>query len=67
MNIRYNKKLYTVYLCDEGTLDTVIEVNGHRHYFDNEYASECRNKTTGEMTKKGLRELAIEVLDSEID
>lgn len=61
MKIRYGHKLHEVFLCDDGTMDTVIEVDGVEHRFDCEYASNMRDKT-GAMTERGLRELGLEVL-----
>ena len=61
MRIRYGGKLHDVYLSDDGTLDTVIEVDGTEHRFDGEYAAEYRDRD-GAMTIKGLRSLALEVL-----
>jgi len=64
MIIRYDGRQYNVYLEDDGTMDTVISIDGKTHRFDCEYASSFR-KRNGEMTKKGLRELAIEAIDSD--
>ena len=64
MKINYAGKRHNVYLCDDGTMDTVIEVDGKEHRFDCEYASEFRKKD-GKMTERGLRALAIEALDSD--
>ena len=66
MRIRWQNKEHQVFLCDDGTLDTVISVDGKEHRFDGEYASQFR-KRDGSMTAKGLRALAIEVLEEEID
>ena len=49
------------YLGDDGTLDTIIVVNGREFRFDTEYASHYRMKS-GEMTTKGLKELALECI-----
>ena len=62
MIIRYHGQ-HEVYLVDDGTMDTVISVDGEQHRFDGEYASQFRNKQTGAMTAKGLRALAMEVID----
>ena len=62
MLIQYSKKeRYKVYLIDDGTLDTVIEINGKEFRFDSEYADVYRNEK-GEMTEKGLKELAEEII-----
>jgi hypothetical protein len=55
-------KKYECYLGDDGTLDTVIIVNGHEFRFDAEYAAYFRN-SHGAMTKKGFKELCHECID----
>ena len=50
---------HNAYLSDDGTLDTVIEVDGQEFRFDGEYASTYRRRD-GSMTEKGVRELARE-------
>tara|TARA_R110002020_G_C15836421_1_gene734731 strand:+ start:208 stop:441 length:234 start_codon:yes stop_codon:yes gene_type:complete len=62
MLIEYSKKeKYEVYLIDDGTLDTVIEINGKEFRFDSEYANIYRNEK-GEMTEESLKELAEETI-----
>jgi len=61
MLIKDGKYTYEVFLIDDGSLDTVIEINGKIFRFDSEYASIYRNKD-GEMTEKGLKELAEETI-----
>jgi len=61
MLIKDGKYTYEVFLIDDGSLDTVIEINGKIFRFDSEYASIYRNKS-GEMTEEGLRELAEETI-----
>jgi hypothetical protein len=69
MTIRYEGAMYDVFLVDDGTLDTVIEVTrrrdqtSHVERFDQEYASGFR-KRSGEMTREGLRVLGREVIDA---
>lgn len=53
---------HNVKLCDDGSLDTVIEVDGKEHRFSTEFASQYRKKD-GSMTIKGLFELAKEVIE----
>ena len=53
---------HEIYLCDDGTMDTVISIDGEEHRFDGEYASQFRD-TEGNMTENGLKELAEEILD----
>lgn len=69
MRIKYDGKLWDVYLLDDGTLDTVISVQpvagnfaAQETRYDCEFASQYR-KNTGEMTIKGLRELGIGAIE----
>ena len=48
---------YDVKLIDDGSLDTVVEVNGKQIRYDTEFGSQFRNKKTGGITKKGWEEL----------
>ena len=61
MRIRFAGHMHEVFLSDDGTLDTVIEVDGHEVRFDGEHASSYRTRD-GVMTDRGLRALAIEAL-----
>jgi|TARA_R100000093_G_scaffold67612_1_gene39047 major membrane immunogen (membrane-anchored lipoprotein) len=61
MTIKDGKYKYEVYLIDDGSLDTVIEINGKNYRFDSEYVSIYRDKN-GVMTEKGLKELAEETI-----
>lgn len=68
MRLRRNHKLYDVYLGDDGTMDTVIEVSDyHGHQkdvrFDGEFTSTYR-LADGSMTKRGLKELGLEAIES---
>jgi hypothetical protein len=63
MRIRHAGKIWDVYLEDDGTLDTVISIDGTRIRFDMESAAEYRDEDTGEMTAKGLRALAVSAID----
>lgn len=47
----------TVRLIDDGSLDTVVSVNGKEIRYDQEFASQFRNKRTGGITLKGWKEL----------
>jgi len=47
---------YECSLVDDGTLDTVIEIDGTEHRFDGDYTSFYRDKN-GAMTEKGFIEL----------
>ena len=68
MTIRYMGGEWEVFLGDDGTLDTVVRVERVRtreerqFRYDQEYAAEWR-KPTGEMTRKGLRELGKESIE----
>lgn len=71
MRIRYAGCLWDVDLVDDGTLDTHVQVESVRNptpegrgsaTFSQEYASQYRRKD-GLMTGKGLRALAIEVIE----
>jgi hypothetical protein len=54
---------YHVALVDEGTMDTVIEIEGKfRVRFECEYASQYRD-VDGCLTEEGLRELGAEALE----
>lgn len=61
MIIQDGKHTYEIFLVDDGSLDTVIEINGRDFRFDSEYASIYRDKN-GVMTEKGLKELAEETI-----
>jgi len=64
MRVRHGcGKLHDVSLCDDGTMDTVIDVDGHEVRFDGEFAAGFRGRD-GAMTRRGLRELAIDACNS---
>ena len=54
---------HDAYLCDDGTLDTVLEVDGHEVRFDTEYASTWRDVRDGTMTIDGIIALSREACD----
>ncbi len=54
-------KTYECSLEDDGTLDTVIMVDGEAHRFDSEYASHYRNDD-GEMLWEGFKALCQECI-----
>lgn len=62
--VNYGGKDYEVSLVDDGTLDTVIDINGHEQRFDWEFASYWRDEETGELSDEGLEELALDALSS---
>jgi hypothetical protein len=53
---------YECYLIDDGTLDTVIEIDGIEHRFNGQFASYCRDKE-GAMTETGFKELCELAID----
>ena len=50
------------YLVDDGTLDTVISVNGIEFHYDTEFASQFRDET-GAMTEIGFKNLCEIAID----
>jgi len=62
MKFMYHGIEHIVFLGDNGTLDTEIQVDGKSYVFSCEYASQYR-KRNGNMTEYGLKQLAIEALD----
>ena len=64
MQVKVDSIKYEVYLLDDGTMDTVIEIDGIEHRFDGEYASYYRAEM-GEMTVDGLEMLAKEAIDED--
>jgi hypothetical protein len=54
-------KGYEIYLADDGTLDTVINIDGIDIHFDCEYASQYRT-LDGKMKIKGLKLLVDEII-----
>jgi len=63
MKITYDNATYDVWIIDDGTLDTVLLVDNIEHRFDGEYASYYRD-TEGSLTYQGLKELAIQAIDT---
>ena len=72
MRIRYEGRMWDVYLLDDGTLDTVIKVRRIRDNmtfesrFDGEYASQYRHKD-GSMSTPGLIALGKETADAMLE
>ena len=60
---RFNipERTYECSLVDDGTLDTVIEIDGIEHRFNGEFTNQYRDKN-GTMTEKGFIELCKECL-----
>ena len=56
-----NKERYEVFLIDDGSLDTIISIDGKEFRFSSEYAEIYRDKE-GYITEEGLRELAEETI-----
>ena len=65
IRFRYEHSTWLARLVDDGTMDTVVEVErvrdgaGYNARFDGDYASQYRLKD-GSMTRRGLRELGKE-------
>jgi len=57
----HENNVFDVYLSDDGTEDTVIDVSGHEFRFDNEFAALWRDED-GTLSAEGLRELALDAL-----
>lgn len=55
---------FEVSLVDDGTMDTVIDINGREFRFDSEFASYWRDEETGELSDEGLEELALDALST---
>lgn len=62
MNILYEGKPHRVVLIDDGTLDTVIEVDGIQHRYDSAYVQRYRNEN-GMLTELGIKELGIQCIE----
>ena len=62
MKLKYDGETFEVWLIDDGTLDTVIEVNDIEHRFSD--TSYLRDKN-GVLSEKGLIELAKEAIESD--
>jgi len=54
---------FEVYLVDDDTIDTVIDVNGKEFRFDPEFASYWRDED-GTLSEEGLKELALDALSN---
>jgi len=63
MKMDYDGKVYDVRLVDDGTMDTVISIDGKEHRFETEYAAHYRT-AEGAMTEEGLKALAKDAIDS---
>ncbi len=65
MKIRHGcGRQHNVLLVDDGTLDTVLEVDGRMVRYNGEFAASYRDKE-GRMTRRGLRALAIEACNDD--
>jgi len=56
MRIRYAGKTWNVELLDDGTLDTVISVDGVEHRF---------NEDRPRRSRRAIRQLAIDAIESD--
>jgi len=50
------------WLVDDGTLDTVISIDGEDYRFSTDYASAYRDEN-GDMTESGFSDLCMEVIE----
>jgi hypothetical protein len=57
------KASHDVTLVDDGSLDTVVSVDGTEMRYDQEFAEQFRNKKTGAITEKGWKELEKQAID----
>lgn len=62
MNITHGGKQYQVTVVDDGTLDTVISVDGTPHRFDAAHVQRYRDEH-GFLSELGIQELTIECID----
>jgi hypothetical protein len=53
---------YECFLCDDGTLDTVISIDGEEIRFSQDYAANFRD-SDGVMTDEGFKELCREEIE----
>jgi hypothetical protein len=63
IEIEGEKKVYEVFLVDNGTLDTVLTVNGFKVTYDSEFASPYRDER-GALTAGGFHELALDAIEA---
>jgi len=65
MLIKHRGEIYDAHLSDDGTLDTVIIIEGKTYRISHEHAAEFRN-ADGSMTDEGFEELVKDILDSDL-
>ncbi len=63
MKFKHGDHKHEVFLLDDGTLDTVISVDGKEQRYSQEFASGFRNRWGG-MTFGGLRAMAEDACDA---
>ncbi len=63
MTIDVDGTKYECYLEDDGTLDTVVSVNGREFRYDCEFAADYRDDD-GVMTDDGFYQLACDAIDA---
>lgn len=68
MKIEMDGQTFNVFLVDEGTLDTVLKIEGTDFVqrFDHEYASSFRDES-GDLTDEGFKELAEETVNDYLE
>lgn len=64
-NFNHDNRRRHVVLADDGTLDTVLVIDGLHFRIDQETASDYRRRD-GTFSRKGLIDLAIETFDSQV-
>jgi len=62
MNIVHQGRPHRVVLIDDGTLDTVLEVDGIQHRYDSVFVQQYRD-FDGSLTEVGIKELAIQCIE----
>lgn len=62
MRLEVGDCVYEVFLVDDGTLDTVLTINGNEVRLSTDYACNFRNED-GSLSDKGLKELALEEIN----
>ena len=65
MMIKEQDEQFEVFLANNGTLDTVITVNGYPVTFSQEYACDFRN-AEGDFSESSFYDLAKEAIDAHI-
>jgi hypothetical protein len=62
MKVNDGEHEFDVELVDDGTLDTVISINGREFRFDQEFTGMWRDREEGTLSDESLKELALDAL-----